>query len=104
MNSNTFNADMQPVKWPLFTTVDSVRRQLQSETKVTVAIGGWGDTVGFETAAPQDSTRHRWATRVGEMVADTGADGVDIDWEYPGYVSSDPSIPVSPLPLQFLSD
>jgi GH18 family chitinase len=50
-----------------------------------VAIGGWGDT-GFETAARNETTRKRWARAVGAMVDVTGADGVDLDWEYPGYL------------------
>lgn len=49
-----------------------------------IAIGGWGDSLGFEEAARSQTTRERWAKRVHEMVEATGADGVDIDWEYPG--------------------
>ena len=49
-----------------------------------VAIGGWGDSLGFEEAARDDASRKRWASRVAEMIDATGADGVDIDWEYPG--------------------
>jgi GH18 family chitinase len=49
-----------------------------------VAIGGWGDSLGFEEAARDDMSRRRWASRVKDMIDATGADGVDIDWEYPG--------------------
>ncbi|KEY75212.1 hypothetical protein S7711_07128 [Stachybotrys chartarum IBT 7711] len=84
MNSNTFNVDEPPNEFPLFTTVDEVRAQFDSGTKVMVAIGGWGDTLGFETAARNETSRKRWARAVRAMVDATGADGVDLDWEYPG--------------------
>lgn len=51
-----------------------------------VAIGGWGDSTGFETAAKDSESRKHWASQVEAMVDATGADGVDIDWEYPGCV------------------
>ncbi|KAL2169129.1 hypothetical protein VTG60DRAFT_6456 [Thermothelomyces hinnuleus] len=71
-------------EWPLFTTVDDVRAKFPEKTKVLVAIGGWGDTIGFSVAALNDETRKTFAENVASMVAATGADGVDIDWEYPG--------------------
>ncbi|KAL5095479.1 hypothetical protein Trisim1_000253 [Trichoderma cf. simile WF8] len=84
MRSDTFNVDKTPAEFPLFTTVDTVRHQFKPDTKIMVAIGGWGDSEGFEEAAHDDSSRKRWATQVKAMVDLTGADGVDIDWEYPG--------------------
>ncbi|CAM1508580.1 Fc.00g054280.m01.CDS01 [Cosmosporella sp. VM-42] len=83
MRSDLFNVDETPDEFPLFTTVDDVRPQFASATKIMVAIGGWGDA-GFELAAKNDSTRKRWTRQVAAMVDVTGADGVDIDWEYPG--------------------
>lgn len=68
----------------MFTTVDEARAKFPEETKVIVAIGGWGDTVGFSEAALNDETRKTFAENVARMVEATGADGVDIDWEYPG--------------------
>ncbi|WYZ43764.1 hypothetical protein EsH8_VII_000200 [Colletotrichum jinshuiense] len=82
MNSDTFNKDA--TEWPLFTTVDKVRTQFMPGTKVMVAIGGWGDTKGFDTAARTPESRTKWAKNVAEMVKATGADGIDVDWEYPG--------------------
>ncbi|KAK4097092.1 glycoside hydrolase family 18 protein [Parathielavia hyrcaniae] len=70
--------------WPLFTTVGEVRAKFPRYTKVMVAIGGWGDTIGFSVAALNDETRKTFAENVASMVAATGADGVDVDWEYPG--------------------
>ncbi|KAH6609058.1 glycoside hydrolase family 18 protein [Trichoderma cornu-damae] len=84
MRSDVFNAPKTPSEFPLFTTVDKVRRQFKTGTKIMVAIGGWGDSAGFEEAARDDSSRKRWASKVKAMVDLTRADGIDIDWEYPG--------------------
>jgi GH18 family chitinase len=86
VRSHIFNVDKTPAEFPLFTTVDKVRQQFNKDTKIMVAIGGWGDSTGFEEAAHDDSSRKRWAGQVKTMVELTGADGIDIDWEYPGYV------------------
>ncbi|KLU88694.1 chitinase 1 [Magnaporthiopsis poae ATCC 64411] len=83
MNSAVFNDDAR-LDWPMFTTVDAARRQFVPGTKIMVAIGGWGDTEGFVTAARSEESRRRFAANVARMVTATGADGVDVDWEYPG--------------------
>ncbi|KAM0333950.1 hypothetical protein ACHAQA_000967 [Verticillium albo-atrum] len=84
MRSEVFNADDVPTEWPLFTTVEKARSQFIAGTKIMVAIGGWGDTAGFEQAAADEQSRKKWARNVAAMSKATGADGVDIDWEYPG--------------------
>ncbi|KAL7927061.1 glycoside hydrolase family 18 protein [Trichoderma austrokoningii] len=83
MRSDVFNVDKTPAEFPLFTSVAETRQKFNANTKIMVAIGGWGDS-GFEEAARDDSTRKRWAKQVKAMVDHTGADGIDIDWEYPG--------------------
>ncbi|KAI1620638.1 glycoside hydrolase superfamily [Exophiala viscosa] len=83
MRSEVFNQE-EPQEWPLFTTVNAVRAQFAPGTSIMIAIGGWGDTVGFPAAAADASARKRFARNVRTMVDATGADGVDIDWEYPG--------------------
>ncbi|KAL1876192.1 hypothetical protein VTK73DRAFT_9630 [Phialemonium thermophilum] len=83
MNSGLFN-DPTRLSWPLFTDVDTVRSQFPATTKVLVAIGGWGDTAGFSEAALSEKSRRTFAQNIGRMIQETGADGVDIDWEYPG--------------------
>ena len=40
-----------------------------------VAIGGWGDTAGFEAAAATDIARRHFAQNVKKMMDATGADG-----------------------------
>lgn len=84
MRSDVFAMHETPTEFPLFTTVDKVRQQFDADTKVMVAIGGWGDSKGFEDGARTPESRRRWATNVKAMIDATGADGVDIDWEYPG--------------------
>ncbi|KAH8655262.1 chitinase 18-4 [Xylariales sp. PMI_506] len=84
MQSHMFNVDSPGTEWPIFMSVEEVRSQFRAGTKVMVAIGGWGDTEGFDIAARTEESRQRFARNVAIMVRDTGADGVDIDWEYPG--------------------
>ncbi|KAL2009863.1 hypothetical protein VTN00DRAFT_5670 [Thermoascus crustaceus] len=84
MRSSIFNAPDVMSEWPLFTTVEAVRPRFANGTAIMVAIGGWGDTQGFSEAAAMESGRKLFARNVKAMVERTGADGVDIDWEYPG--------------------
>lgn len=86
MRSDIFNVDGTPSEFSLFTTVDTVRAKFDAGTKVSVAIGGWGDWEGFAEGSKDDRSRRRWARQVAAMIDVTGADGVDIDWEYPGSV------------------
>jgi GH18 family chitinase len=84
MRSEIFN-DVSRLEWPLFTTVAEVRPRFAKGTAIQVAIGGWGNTEGFEKAAKTEQSRQLFAENVKAMIDATGADGVDIDWEYPGY-------------------
>jgi GH18 family chitinase len=70
--------------WPLFTTVDEVRSKFAEGTKIMIAIGGWGDTVGFSKAATTVNTRRLFAKNVKAMVDATGADGKSISSPCPG--------------------
>jgi len=82
MQSSTFN-QANPSAWPFFTTIEEVRSKFANGTSVMLAIGGWGDT-GFPAAAETESSRKLFAKNVKSMLDSTRADGVDIDWEYPG--------------------
>ncbi|KAL6924287.1 hypothetical protein ACHAP8_002215 [Fusarium lateritium] len=84
IRSDFFNVDKQPDVYPMFTSVSDVRARVPQHVKVMIAIGGWGDTQGFEEAAGTEFSRKRWARQVAAMVAATEADGIDVDWEYPG--------------------
>ena len=84
LRSTTFTSTQRPSTWPLFTSVDEVRPKFPKGTKIMISIGGWGDDEGWPNAAATDASRKLFAHNVAAMVRDTGADGVDIDWEYPG--------------------
>lgn len=75
MNSDTFNRKGESPDWPLFMTVEETRAQFAPGTKIMVAIGGWGDTVGFALGATTQESRQNWAQNVAIMIRDTGADG-----------------------------
>ncbi|KAH7138716.1 chitinase 1 [Dendryphion nanum] len=83
MPSSIFNTP-NATSWPLFTSVEETREKFLPGTKIMVAIGGWSDTAGFAAAARTEEGRRAWAGEVRRMVEGTGADGVDVDWEYPG--------------------
>lgn len=74
MGSSLFNEPSR-AEWPLFTTVSEARKQLPPTAKVMVAIGGWGDTLGFSAAAKSKESRRVFAENVARMVSHTGADG-----------------------------
>ncbi|KAI0380287.1 glycoside hydrolase family 18 protein [Hypomontagnella monticulosa] len=83
MSPDLFNRPEENSTWPLFMSVKDARSKFKPGTKIMVAIGGWGDSAGFDIAARTTESRERFAQNVAAMVRDTGADGVDIDWEYP---------------------
>lgn len=55
--------------------------------KVDVSVGGWG-AGGFSEAARTAAGRRAFADSAAQLVAEHGADGLDIDWEYPGHHES----------------
>ena len=55
--------------------------------KVDISVGGW-EAGGFSEAARTEAGRKAFADSATELVVDHGADGLDIDWEYPGHRES----------------
>lgn len=53
-----------------------MRKRFSSDTKLLVAIGGWGDTSGFSEGAKDEASRARYAKNVKAMVDEHGLDGV----------------------------
>ena len=51
--------------------------------KVIVSVGGWMAD-GFSDAALTDASRSRFADSAVQLLRQSSADGIDIDWEYPG--------------------
>lgn len=54
---------------------------------VVVSVGGWG-AGGFSEAAASAAGRAAFARSAARLVAAEGADGLDVDWEYPGHHES----------------
>lgn len=54
------------------------------DLKVVVSVGGWG-VDGFSAAASSPASRQRFADSATQMLLANGADGLDVDWEYPGH-------------------
>lgn len=41
-----------------------------------IAVGGWGDTLGFSEASRTDAAMQKFATDINTMITNTGCDGV----------------------------
>lgn len=57
----------------------------QHGVKVMLSIGGWEDSNNFPEVASTDAKRAQFAHSCLEQIRTYGFDGIDIDWEYPGY-------------------
>ncbi|MEW9572933.1 glycoside hydrolase family 18 protein [Rhodanobacter sp. Si-c] len=55
--------------------------------KVMVSVGGWS-VGGFSEAAMTPESRQRFADSAAALLVETHADGLDVDWEYPGHHES----------------
>jgi chitinase len=55
--------------------------------KVVISVGGWG-AGGFSEAADSRAGRRRFADSAARLVVAHHADGLDVDWEYPGHHES----------------
>ncbi|KAL5120800.1 hypothetical protein ACEQ8H_001281 [Pleosporales sp. CAS-2024a] len=63
--------------------ISTIRSEFPN-AKVMIAVGGWGDDIGFYQMSQTNTTINQFAADIATMLTNTGADGVDIDWEYPG--------------------
>lgn len=59
----------------------------QNNTLVMLSIGGWTLSNDFPAIAADPTKRTNFAHSCSETVRLYGIDGIDIDWEYPGYAS-----------------
>lgn len=58
-----------------------------SRLKVDVSVGGWS-VGGFSEAASTAAGRQLFADSAAQMLSEQHADGLDVDWEYPGHHES----------------
>jgi chitinase len=56
--------------------------------QVVISIGGWTLSQNFSDIAANSERRQRFARSCADLVRWYGIDGIDIDWEYPGYISN----------------
>jgi chitinase len=54
-------------------------------TKVILSIGGWETSSNFPAVAADPAKRAKFATECVRHIKHYGFDGIDIDWEFPGY-------------------
>ncbi len=57
----------------------------EHNVKVMLSIGGWEDSQNFPAVASTEMRRVTFAHACVDAVRKFGFDGIDIDWEYPGY-------------------
>jgi GH18 family chitinase len=57
----------------------------QNNTKVLVSVGGWTWSNNFPTMAANATSRNKFASECQRYITTYNLDGIDIDWEYPGY-------------------
>lgn len=73
--SKLFNSD-SPEAYKPFESPETMRKRFSPDTKLMVAIGGWGDTAGFSEGAKDEASRTRYAKNVASMLDAHGFDGV----------------------------
>lgn len=61
-------------------------KKINPELEVVVSVGGGGEgSAGFSDMAITSQGRHRFVDSAIEVIERYNLDGIDIDWEYPGY-------------------
>ena len=80
INWNTF-----PVSYYPNTSVIDLAHN--AGTKVYVSIGGWTMSDNFPTIAASPALRAKFASECNRLIKFYHFDGIDIDWEYPGYAA-----------------
>ena len=57
--------------------------------RIMISIGGWGWSENFSDAVLTPNSRKKFAETSATIVEQNNLDGVDIDWEYPGFKGED---------------
>ena len=59
------------------------QKKRNPKLKVIVSMGGWTGCYTCSEVFAEDSSRKRFASSTKKLLLDFGADGIDLDWEYP---------------------
>lgn len=70
-----------------FARLQASVRPRKPSLELLISVGGW-TSGGFSEAAMSTTTRQRFADSAVALLRLTGADGLDVDWEYPGHSES----------------
>ncbi len=62
----------------------SALKATHPQLKLVISVGGWG-VGGFSEAAGTAAGRERFADSAARLLPANNADGIDVDWEYPGH-------------------
>ncbi len=68
-----------------------IKRAHDQGVKVVISVGGWTLSDQFSSISASAEKRRRFAQSCNEMVRVYGIDGIDIDWEYPGFITNNGS-------------
>jgi chitinase len=72
----------QPTLAPALKSLLALKEQ-NPRLKVIISVGGW-QAEGFSDAALTEASRSTFARSAVELLLEHSADGIDLDWEYPG--------------------
>ncbi|KAG8160986.1 hypothetical protein KVR01_009250 [Diaporthe batatas] len=81
-NSSIFASDPVGTYTP-FMPIPDIRAMFDNGTQVCLAIGGWGDTLGFRQGLATEESRSLYASNIASIMDTHGFDCIDIDYEYP---------------------
>ncbi|KAI0431427.1 glycoside hydrolase superfamily [Xylaria sp. FL1042] len=102
VDPKNFSTPDSPPSPPLMSVKD-VRSYFDSNTKVGIALGGWGDfSASFRLVSTKEN-RTTFSTNLRDWMIKEDYDFVDIDWEYPGgngaLATPDPDAEIENFPL-----
>lgn len=64
-------------------------KRVNPELKILISVGGWSWSENFSDAVLTPSSRKKFAKSCVDIIRKHQLDGVDIDWEYPGFKGED---------------
>lgn len=82
--------DFGDAQWHLPGT-SLVYKAHEQGVKVLISIGGWTMSNHFSPIAASPEKRRRFAHACADIIRAYGVDGIDLDWEYPGYLAQNGS-------------